>query len=95
MRLMLDLHVDRHDATEPGSDGGQAAAKAFAVGTKTLAEMLGVSTRHVQRMDAAGKLPCPLRLGRSVRWSVAELDHWIAAGCPDRKAWETVKATSN
>ena len=33
-----------------------------------LAELLGVSARHVWRLRDAGELPAPIRLGRLVRW---------------------------
>ena len=56
-----------------------------------LAARLGVSLRHVRRMDSAGMLPRPVRLGRAVRWSADDLDAWLAAGAPDRRAWESGK----
>ncbi len=46
------------------------------------AARLAISTRHWQRLVDAGKAPQPTRFGRSVRWSVAELEAWEAAGCP-------------
>lgn len=55
-----------------------------------VAELLGIARRTVQRMDSAGKLPSPLRLGLSgkcIRWNKAELESWIAAGCPPRVKW--------
>ena len=43
---------------------------------------------------SAGKVPAPIRtLGtRCPRWSVEELRAWIRARCPDRLAWEGLKA---
>lgn len=37
--------------------------------TKQLAEVLGVSERHIHRQKAAGKLPSPIRIGRCLRWN--------------------------
>jgi excisionase family DNA binding protein len=48
----------------------------------TLADMLGVSTRHVRRLVDAGKCPQPVRLGRACRWSRNVVETWIADGCP-------------
>lgn len=48
----------------------------------TLADMLGVSTRHVRRLVDAGKCPQPCRLGRACRWSRSVVEQWIADGCP-------------
>ncbi len=53
-----------------------------------VAALLSVSVRHVRRMETAGELPRPVRLGRAVRWRRAELLDWLAAGCPDRVTWE-------
>lgn len=53
-----------------------------------LAQMLGVSTRHISAMNSAGKLPAPVRFGRSVRWLAKEIQEWLAAGAPHRDRWE-------
>ncbi|MHC4063599.1 MAG: helix-turn-helix transcriptional regulator [Planctomycetota bacterium] len=55
--------------------------------------MLGLSLRTVRTLDSAGKLPRALKIGRSVRWHVAEIERWLAAGTPDRRAWESLKKT--
>ena len=63
----------------------------LAVDARGLAEMLGVSLRHVRRMDSAGEIPKGVRLGRAVRWSVEEIHAWLRAGAPDRKSWEIIR----
>lgn len=53
---------------------------------KDVARLLGgCSTRHVIRLADAGRMPRPLKLGNLVRWRRAELEGWIAAGCPGQK----------
>ena len=47
-----------------------------------LAQKLGISTRTLRRLELQGKLPAPLRIGRSVRWSVSLIDQWLDAGAP-------------
>ncbi len=47
-----------------------------------LAELLGISQRTLWRFRSAGKLPPALKLGGCVRWRLAEVRQWIAAGCP-------------
>jgi excisionase family DNA binding protein len=54
------------------------------IGVDRVAEKLNVSTRHVRRLAEAGAMPRPIRLGAVVRWKLAEIDAWIAAGCPRR-----------
>ncbi len=53
---------------------------------KAVAARLDVSTRTVYRLADAGQMPKPRRLGVLVRWSVAELDEWIAGGCKPVRA---------
>ena len=64
---------------------------AWALSAEELAERLGLSLRHVRRLDATGKLPRPLKLGGSVRWLVKEINRWLEAGAPDRIRWEAMK----
>jgi excisionase family DNA binding protein len=49
---------------------------------RAVAQLLACSPRHVYRLADGGRMPPPRRLGTLVRWSRAELDDWIAAGCP-------------
>lgn len=55
-----------------------------------VARRLGVSSRTVWRLDAAGKLPRKIRLGGSARWRSDEIEGWIAVGCPARAKWEAM-----
>ena len=48
------------------------------------AAMLGVSERHFRALDVSGRVPTPVRLGRSVRWPRAELAKWVEAGAQVR-----------
>lgn len=47
-----------------------------------IADLLGCSSRHVRRMADGGAMPRPIHLGRLVRWRKADVDAWLAAGCP-------------
>lgn len=64
----------------------------LAISARELAEMLDVSLRQIWRLNAAGKLPKPIRLGGSVRWDRQEVMHWFRSGCPDRRTWDARKA---
>jgi excisionase family DNA binding protein len=63
----------------------------IAISARELAELLNVSLRQVWRLNSAGKLPKPIRLGGSVRWNRQEVMDWFGAGCPDRQAWEATR----
>ncbi len=69
----------------------EAQSNPLAFSAQQLADRLGVSLRHIRRLDSAGKLPRPIRLGRSCRFSVAEIESWLDAGAPDRQRWEAMK----
>lgn len=58
---------------------------------KSLGQLLALSKRQVFRLSSCGKIPKPLKIGGSVRWSAEEISNWVAAGAPDRKTWEIVK----
>ena len=47
-----------------------------------VASILNCSSRHVQRMVDAGRMPKPLRLGYLVRWDKSTIKEWISQGCP-------------
>lgn len=56
------------------------------------AALCGRSVRTWRSWHAAGLVPSPLHLGRSVLWRRDELRAWIAAGCPPRKEWSEMLA---
>ena len=51
-----------------------------------VSDLLKSSTRHVRRLADSGALPRPVHIGRLVRWRKAEVDAWLAAGCPRVRA---------
>ncbi|HEV3256445.1 MAG TPA: helix-turn-helix domain-containing protein [Gemmataceae bacterium] len=55
------------------------------------AALCGVSLASWRRHAGAGKVPAPGQLGGHVLWRYAELVEFIAAGCPDRRAWEALR----
>jgi predicted DNA-binding transcriptional regulator AlpA len=57
------------------------------IDTRTFARLLHVSPRHVCRLLDEKALPDPVRLGRLIRWRLAEILEWIEADCPPQKDW--------
>jgi prophage regulatory protein len=64
-------------------------------GAKTFGQQLSLSKRQIFRLNSCGKIPAPIKIGGSVRWSAAEISAWLAAGAPDRRTWETMKGVGN
>jgi excisionase family DNA binding protein len=56
-----------------------------------VAAALNSSERNVRRLNSAGHLPRPIKIGRLVRWRPDELRAWIDAGSPDRATWEAIR----
>lgn len=84
--------------TSPIADWGLDAptdapvVERMALAAAEVAGLLGVSLRHLRALDASGRLPRPVRLGRAVRWNRAELAAWLDAGCPPRAEWQARRA---
>ena len=47
---------------------------------REVARLLKLSTRQIWKLSSAGKLPAPVRLGRSVRWRASDLARFLAVG---------------
>ena len=63
----------------------------FLLRTHEAAAMCGKSQRTWRSWDAAGHIPQPIRIGRSTLWRADELRAWVAAGCPKRRDWESLR----
>lgn len=75
----------------PDPPPSKAEAPPLLLDKEDLGRELRVSGKTVDRLDAAGKLPRPVRIGpsgRAKRWPRQTIVAWIAAGCPDRATWE-------
>jgi predicted DNA-binding transcriptional regulator AlpA len=70
------------------TDTTPATAEPVMIDVKAVAAMLGCSTRHVTRLEEAELMPPAIKLGRLSRWQRETILAWVAAGCPDRAAWE-------
>lgn len=72
-----------HTPTDSSVTRTDPQAVAAMLDVQAVAAMLDCSSRHVYRLADAGRMPRPLKLGALVRWRRSDLDHWIAAGCPN------------
>jgi len=63
----------------------------LALRPREAAKALGISLRHLHTLNASGRLPRPIALGRSRRWLANELKSWLEAGAPSRNKWEAMR----
>jgi prophage regulatory protein len=86
-------HGFAEEATEmnTASRGQASVSEPIVLNAEQVAQTLGVSVRTIRRLDCAGKLPKPVRIGGAVRWRRDELEAWVAADCPDREKWEPMR----
>lgn len=85
--------VRGHQQRGADPPAGPAGPLPILVDARQVAALLGIGLRTLRAMDAAGRLPAPVRPSPGcVRWRLAELHDWAAAGCPDRKTWEALRA---
>lgn len=47
------------------------------IGSKQLAQQLGISLRTLDSMDKSGNLPRSLRIGHLRRWRADDVERWI------------------
>jgi predicted DNA-binding transcriptional regulator AlpA len=79
------------------SDGDEAKVVEMDMSGKLLlkdtdvARALSLSRAMVAKLRDQGRLPLPIRLGRSVRWRQSELRAWTEAGCPTLDEWQKLK----
>lgn len=60
---------------------------------RQVAAALRLSQRQCWNLVASGRLPNPIRIGRSVRWRAADIARFVDLGCDaDRFATEAAKA---
>ena len=74
---------------------GTAVDPAQMIDANAVAKLLNVSKRHVDRLDATGRLPRPIRFGRSVRWRRTTIVAFLTASeragrLLNREEWEAI-----
>ncbi|OWK41019.1 helix-turn-helix transcriptional regulator [Fimbriiglobus ruber] len=61
---------------------------------RDLSALLRRSVASLERDQAAGRLPPAVRLGGSRLWRRAEIEAWVAAGCPAAARWAALAAAA-
>jgi len=58
-------------------------------------EVAGVgkwSRRYVHTLNATGRIPKPIHVGRCLRWRASDIAKWFELGCPSRDVFEAALA---
>jgi len=58
-------------------------SKELLIDAKCVAKLLDVSPRKIWMMRDTGQMPPPVRIGRSVKFRVADIYRWVQDGCPN------------
>ncbi len=59
---------------------------------RATAERCGISLRHLASLVASGRFGLrPVYLGAKVLFPAADVNAWIAAGCPSRDRWNAMQ----
>ena len=69
---------------ERRAEDGQVSENGL-VDVNEAARLCMISASMFYKLNAAGKTPKPVRLGKLLRWRKSELLDWIKAGCPGGK----------
>lgn len=71
------------DPPAPGEPFRKLAAELYTA--DDLAALLNVSKRQVWRMEADGRLPAAVRMGKLTRWPRRTVDRWLSENCPKQR----------
>jgi predicted DNA-binding transcriptional regulator AlpA len=75
----------------PQRSSVQSPSTQLLVSAQQASSLCGKSLRTWRTWDVTGRIPKPIRIGRSIFWRPKELQAWVDAGCPDRITWEAMR----
>ena len=81
---MKTAHKSKAAQALSSNEGGELNTSDYTqllIDPKEAAKRLSLGSRTRWSLKACGAIPS-LKIGKSVRFSVVELEAWIAAGCP-------------
>ena len=55
------------------------------------ADLCGCSDKTWRHWYYSGRVPAPVRIGRSMFWRREEIIDWVAAGCPSLETWKAMQ----
>jgi predicted DNA-binding transcriptional regulator AlpA len=70
------------EANELTGGAVSAVAAPLLITAEEVAGMLDISTRTLWRLVSGKRIVALLKIGGSTQWRRAEIEAWVAAGCP-------------
>ena len=64
------------------SERAGASLAPLLITAEEVAGMLDISTRALWRLVSARKIVLPVKFGGNTRWRRADVEGWVASGCP-------------
>ena len=87
---MMTAEPAQGDLT-PKSSTPAVAHQRLLLRAEDAAALCSTSARTWRTWGTIGKIPRPIYIGRIPFWRYDELKAWVAAGCPDRAMWDTIR----
>ncbi len=74
--------IDAANVPDPNDDRDANRIMPELITAPEFAKLLNISERSFYRLKSIGRIPQPISLGGSTRWSLTQVRQWIAEGCP-------------
>ncbi len=91
MAVAGDNQEDDSTTVEPSTNRPESAVERLLLRAEGAAALCSTSVRTWRIWGTSGKIPRPIYIGRIPFWRYDELKAWVAAGCPDRAAWDAMR----
>lgn len=66
---------------ESGTAIAERAGTDRLIDARAVARLLDMSDRSIWKLSASAKLPAVVRVGRSVKWRLSDIQRFIEVGC--------------
>jgi len=83
--------MDDQTGSNTSAEAGTVHTPVLLLTTADAAALCRTSVRAWRTWNTTGRIPRPICIGRKIFWRPEELRDWVAAGCPNRETWESMR----